>query len=329
MIEARTYAAGLCLAGGNALGAYQAGFCETLLDAGFAFPMIAGTSVGGVIGALIAGNDRPDQIPALRRFWAAAQTETPLWGSWAGLSGRRLALLRTLLTGHSRLFRPKVPGLLSALAGVETGRALYDRQPMHDILQELVDFDRLHCEDRRLVITAIDAESGELVVFDSSKERLTVDHLLAATGFPLLFEPVRIGERWFVDAGLRCNLPLDLIYDLPVQMPCIAVDLFPLAGPLPATLTAMGARAQDILLAGQSAEAIARYKARPAVGPLIHSVYANPADQTVAKTLDYSVSMLNQRHAAGAKDALSIFNAWSEIKDPRSDPAHELTSAVW
>lgn len=315
----------LCLAGGNALGAYQAGVCEGLIGAGFTFPLIAGTSVGGIVGALIAGNAPKDQAAALRGFWQAAHADPPFWPSWAGLGGRRLTLLRTLFTGHSRLFRPKVPGLLSALAGVETGRALFDRAPMRALLSDLIDFDRLNSGATRLILTATDAESGAPVTFDTARDRLGTDHLLAATAFPLLFEPVRIGETWHVDAGLRCNLPLDLI-DSPADQPCIAVDLFPLSGPLPDTLTAMAARAQDILLAGQSADAIARFKARFPNRPLHHMVYENPSDQTATKTLDYSAAMLGQRRTTGMEDATALIQSWQPTPNAppkrRTPPRH-------
>jgi NTE family protein len=301
--------AALCLGGGNALGAYQAGYCEALLDAGFAFPVIAGTSVGGIIGALIAGNAPAKRPAALRAFWQALHKAEMPWQPWGGLGARRLTMLRTLLTGHSRLFQPKVPGLLSALAGVDTGRALYGRQPMRDLLLDLVDFDLLNRAPPRLILPATDAETGELVTFETGRDTLTVDHLMAVTAFPLLFEPVRIGERWLIDAALRCNLPLDLIPQDP-DLPCIAVDLFPLADRLPDTLTAMAARAQDITLAGQSADAIARYAAREGAGRLVHAVYSNPKDQTATKTLDFSARMLDQRHAAGMADAARLLENW-------------------
>lgn len=319
MTETGTPEALLCLAGGNALGAYQGAFCETLLGAGFDFPLIAGTSVGGLIGALIAGNAPADRAAALRAFWQAAHMDEPPWQAWQGLAAgphfrglgsRRVTLLRALLTGHSRLFRPKIPGLLSALAGLDTGRALYDRHPMRALLLKLIDFDLLNQGAPRLILTAVDAESGELVVFDTTRDRLTVDHLLAVTAFPLLFEPVCIAGRWLVDAGLRCNLPLDVIPAGKDALPCIAVDLFSLAGAVPDTLTAMAGRAQDILLAGQSADAIARYKARSKAGPLFHAVYRNPDDQTATKTLDYSARMLRQRCEAGKQDAEALLRDW-------------------
>ncbi|WP_245505191.1 patatin-like phospholipase family protein [Neorhizobium sp. S3-V5DH] len=46
----------LCLSGGNALGAYHAGAYSALHAAGIRPKRVDGTSVGAVVGALIAGN---------------------------------------------------------------------------------------------------------------------------------------------------------------------------------------------------------------------------------------------------------------------------------
>lgn len=310
-MEAGDKRAALCLAGGNALGAYQAGFVAALLEAGFAFPVIAGSSVGGLIAALVAGNRGAARGAALKAFAQAAQVDRagfPVWSPFgAGLRGRRAVLMQTLLTGHPRLFRPRVPGLLSALAGVETGRALYDRSAMRRLVAGLVDFGLLNDGTHRLLLTATDAETGEPVVFDSAHDRIGLDHLMATSAFPVLFPPEKLGGRWLVDGGLRRNLPLDL---MPDGLPVIALDLFPLAGGLPETLTGMGARAQDILLAGQTAEALARFLARGQHGGLVHAVYENPADMTATKTLDYSARMLAVRRAAGQRDAAAMLTAW-------------------
>ena len=63
----------LVLAGGNALGAYQAGACEALNEQGLEPNWIAGASIGAVTGAIIAGNWRDERIAQLRRFWRMAE----------------------------------------------------------------------------------------------------------------------------------------------------------------------------------------------------------------------------------------------------------------
>lgn len=59
----------LVLQGGGALGAYQAGAFEGMVEAGYAPDWIAGVSMGAVNGALVAGNPPEQRIERLRAFW--------------------------------------------------------------------------------------------------------------------------------------------------------------------------------------------------------------------------------------------------------------------
>ena len=55
----------LVLQGGGALGAYQAGAYETLCEAGEIPTWVAGTSIGAVNGAIIAGNPPERRVQRL------------------------------------------------------------------------------------------------------------------------------------------------------------------------------------------------------------------------------------------------------------------------
>jgi NTE family protein len=61
----------LVLSGGLGLGAYQAGAYEALEEGGIEPHRIAGSSVGAVNGALIAGSAVRDRTDTLRAFWSA------------------------------------------------------------------------------------------------------------------------------------------------------------------------------------------------------------------------------------------------------------------
>ena len=58
----------LVLQGGGALGAYQAGVYQALMEGGIEPDWVIGTSIGAINGALIAGNEPADRIPRLREF---------------------------------------------------------------------------------------------------------------------------------------------------------------------------------------------------------------------------------------------------------------------
>ena len=59
----------LALQGGGALGAYQAGAYEALCDGGHMPRWVAGTSIGAVNAAIIAGNQPEHRVSRLREFW--------------------------------------------------------------------------------------------------------------------------------------------------------------------------------------------------------------------------------------------------------------------
>src|SRR4051794_23330306 len=62
----------LVLSGGLGLGAYQAGAYDALVDDGrMQITRIAGSSVGAVNGALIAGTEAGDCLERLKEFWSA------------------------------------------------------------------------------------------------------------------------------------------------------------------------------------------------------------------------------------------------------------------
>ena len=103
----------LCLSGGNALGAYHAGFYQALHENNIMPDRIAGASIGAITGALIAGN-RPDQrLEALRSFWRLVSDDGFMM---PGLSGQHQSVMRAFLGGRPRLFQPKlttIPSLFS------------------------------------------------------------------------------------------------------------------------------------------------------------------------------------------------------------------------
>src|SRR5271169_7182401 len=68
----------LLLQGGGALGAYQAGVYEALIEADLHPDWIAGVSIGAINAALIAGNAPEARVDKLRAFWERV-TAKPWW----------------------------------------------------------------------------------------------------------------------------------------------------------------------------------------------------------------------------------------------------------
>src|SRR5689334_21069346 len=59
----------LVLQGGGALGAYQAGVFQALVEGGVSPDWVIGTSIGAINGAIIAGNAPENRLPRLQEFW--------------------------------------------------------------------------------------------------------------------------------------------------------------------------------------------------------------------------------------------------------------------
>src|ERR1700756_4940403 len=59
----------LVLQGGGALGSYQAGVYEALAEADLHPDWVAGTSIGAINSAIIAGNAPGERVAKLKQFW--------------------------------------------------------------------------------------------------------------------------------------------------------------------------------------------------------------------------------------------------------------------
>jgi NTE family protein len=214
----------LVLGGGNALGAYLAGAYEALHRAGEQPDWVAGSSIGAISAALIAGNPPDLRVRRLRTFWelAAAPDWVPPWrraSQWA-------AALEARLAGRPNLFHPR---LSNWIGGGAEHTSFFDPAPLRRVLTRLIDFDMVNSSAVRVSIQAVDLETGEAVAFDTRRDRLEPDHLLASAALIPDFPPVRIGERWLVDGGLAANVPVGLVLaeDLPERSVCYVADPFP------------------------------------------------------------------------------------------------------
>ncbi len=210
----------MVFAGGIGLGAYEGGAYAALQGDGGPLPgWVAGSSIGAVTAAIIAGNAPKARVGRLRQFWQAATTDpTPVISFWFGLPAagpwrqayNQAAVLETLFLGRPGIFRPRLAP--TTRVGVGDVSALYDLAPLRARLTELVDFDRLNDGGVRLSIAATDVVSGERVVFDTGEGvRIEPEHVMASCALLPLFAPIEIDGRLLGDGGLSSNAPLDLV----------------------------------------------------------------------------------------------------------------------
>ncbi|MBN8873440.1 MAG: patatin-like phospholipase family protein [Rhodospirillales bacterium] len=304
---------GLVLGGGNALGAYHAGVYQALAEAGETPTWIAGTSIGAITAALIAGNPAERRIERLRSFWDRAAA--PDWVPGLRRASQWAGALEARLLGRPDLFRPRLP----LFGGPPDRMGFYDPAPLRRLLRELIDFERLHTGGIRVSVVALDLESGEEAVFDTAHSRIEVDHLLASTALIPDFPPVRVGERWLVDGGFANNTPVDVMLGAPPEpMACFVADLFPLAGPLPRDLASLGMRQSDLTFATQTARTLRLLSAQEAArtGPRVDVVpvaYGAEAEESSLKSWDFSTGTVRRRWDAGRADMTAALAAWREV----------------
>jgi NTE family protein len=277
-----------------------------------------GASIGAVTAAIIAGNAPEDRAAKLRTFWdEATQATGP---SPTGLLKPRqvyngLHAILALAGGRPTIFGHRFPGLWSALPWVPNDVALFDNKPLLRTLERLVDFERLNRGGTRLTVGCVDIETGEEVYFDTARQEVRPEHILASTAILPAFPPVEIGGRVLCDAGYTNNLPLNPLFETEPgrDLLCIASDLFSLRAPRPASLDAVLERANDLIFASPPRRAIAglrrEYALRERLDPagpavtLLHLVYQAGAEELAAKSFDFSPSSISDRWTAGVRDA--------------------------
>lgn len=196
----------LVFAGGNALGAYQAGAFAAFDRAGRKPFWLAGSSVGAVNAAIIAGNKPENRVSALREYWRRASLPDGPWDVPIPGWSRSLHLassVQTRLLGRPAIFSPRLS--LPGSAQNPEQASLYNFTPLRRTLGELIDFERVNGGDIRMSIMTVDIETGEEVVFDTSRECILLDHVLASAGLIPDFPAREIGGRWLGDGALSAN----------------------------------------------------------------------------------------------------------------------------
>lgn len=281
----------LVLQGGGALGAYQCGVYEALHEAGIRPDWFAGTSIGAINAAIIAGNAEQDRVKQLRAFWdqitghgasmawpldvlaAAAAWMPPGNALTTGLSAG--SALGSLTIGQRGFFEPRPLSPLFFSDGSPQATSFYDTAPLKQTLERLVDFDRINHGSVRLSVGAANVTSGNVRYFDSTTDTLCAEHIMASAALPPAFPAIEIdGELWW-DGGIVSNTPLNHVLAGTPRLDSLVlqVDLWSAHGDRPKTLTDVLERQKDIQFSSRTrygTDAVAReQRLRNALGMLI------------------------------------------------------------
>jgi NTE family protein len=247
----------LVLQGGGALGAYQAGVYQRLLEADVEPTWISGISIGAINSAIIAGNPREKRIERLREFWELVSTASDgvvgdQWTMAPMIDPMRvwlnqLAAGRVLVSGVPGFFEPRLPAPFLAMMGAGP-TSYYDTAPLRATLERLVDFDRINARETRLSIGAVNVRTGNFAYFDNATDTLRPEHVMASGALPPGFDAVEIdGERYW-DGGMVSNTPLDWVLSSRSGLDTLVfqVDLWSARGDLPGDLASVATRMKEI-----------------------------------------------------------------------------------
>src|SRR5712691_7142148 len=124
----------LVLSGGSALGAYQAGVYTALENCGVRPNWVAGTAIGAVNAAIIAGNLPHERIFRLRQFWQELSRRIAA-RSERGIRGKLGHWLAGSIPGHLPGRRDQ--GAARDRPGIRPGE-------LRDLVEAAVDFGRVN-----------------------------------------------------------------------------------------------------------------------------------------------------------------------------------------
>jgi len=234
----------LVLSGGGMKAMAQVGVLRAMDEAGVKPTEIVGTSAGALVGALVASGLAYEEI--VPRVFGVGRHELAALARW------------------------------SVLARGLSAASVLKPQPMRDLLRGLLPVHAFAALRLPLRVTAVDVDSGELVVFGSGgrTDCTVVEAVLASMALPVYLPPVVIGGRRFVDGGLLEVLPLDVAAAIPADL-VVAVDVGPVAAaPPPGTLLgpallAAHDRAMAVTMAAQRARAVEAWRADGRRAPLV------------------------------------------------------------
>jgi NTE family protein len=269
----------LVLQGGGALGAYQGGVYEALAAEDLSPQWVAGISIGAVNAALIAGNPPDKRVEALTEFWRLAsdgpQLDFGLPFAPVRAAQSQLNAAGALMFGVAGFFTPRLPPPQLQPQGTLAALSYYDTTPLKRTLERLVDFDRLNAGEVRLSVGAVNVETGNFAYFDSARQTIGPEHIMASGALPPGLPPIEIDGEFYWDGGLVSNTPLDYVLGAEAHEDLLIfqVDLFPARGPMPGNLIEAAEREMDIRYSSRTRlntdQAVSRRRARRLVRELL------------------------------------------------------------
>ena len=215
---------GLVLSGGGARGAYQAGVIKAISEIAEKnqiknpFQIYTGVSAGAINASFMAcyAENFYTASEKLCELWSNIESEQVFYTDAVSLSRIGLNMVKDFSFG----------GFSST--GSQAGKALLDTTPLSELLKNNLPFSKIQSNIqsgylKNVAITAVDYRNSAGVTFVegdhhtpswkrsrrfSELAHLSSEHVMASAAIPMLFPPVKVGERYFGDGCVRNVAPL-------------------------------------------------------------------------------------------------------------------------
>jgi NTE family protein len=174
----------LILQGGGSLGAFGCGVFKALANNNIKVDIVAGTSIGGINAAIIAGSKNekhPEE--ALERFWLELSegfvdldrgATFPSSSSLPKFVEEMLSFYSSAVFGNDKMFKPRwrKGNILTDPEYFVSQKwtYMYDLSPLVKTLEKYIDYDKLRPNgnpNARLILTAVNILTAEPLTFDS------------------------------------------------------------------------------------------------------------------------------------------------------------------
>ncbi|HTV88811.1 MAG TPA: DUF3734 domain-containing protein, partial [Stellaceae bacterium] len=316
-------------------GAYQAGGYAALESCGARPNWLAGTAIGAVNAAIIAGNLPHERTFRLRQFWH--ELSRAIARRHGGAMPQRLR--------HWLGRRAPVPRETAA-AGAPAEAPLLPPAELEALVRGAIDFGRINSGAVRLVLGAVNRATGAETYFDNDRHVLGPEHVLASTA--LAGMPATVVDGQLYGGSAVSVAALDEAR--PADTLCFVIDGY---DPVPGGKGGVGRSAREIAalrrnhdlrrmiaLMGEGLPAALRRdpeirkclgEASRATMTILHLVHEGNADGLAAKMADFSAPTVQRRWRAGETDvATSLAHPLWLAPPPRrlGVVVHELRGGV-
>lgn len=191
----------MALSGGGSLGGYEYGAIQALLEAGYHFDVITGTSIGALNGTLLAGA----RMDRMKKVWESVTIDDVIVDGF----DFALPITQTFSLKKDSKFQKFLRSYLKNHIGA-------DVTPLKKMIEdnlEGIDVPNLKVKTG-IVTCTYPGFNEERYLLNDLKPEEVKDYLLASCSCFPAFPVCKIGKKSYVDGGWKNEVPIDYCFEL-------------------------------------------------------------------------------------------------------------------